>query len=125
MTIFINIHSKQQRVNAMNLLEQRNALFAISGLRAKYPQFFQVDPTTSPPTPSTTFWGDWMKFQMTNHRKGKIAQELGGMIVHHVTHPIDTIGMAWDGVFWGVGMITGTVQAILEDDTEDAERLLQ
>lgn len=55
----------------------------------------------------------------------KIAQELGGMVVHHVTHPIETFGMAWDGVSWSIGAITGTIQAILNDDDEDAERLLQ
>ena len=55
----------------------------------------------------------------------KIVQEVGGMVVHHVTHPIETIGMAWDGVAWGLGVITHTIQAMLEDDDEDAERLLQ
>jgi len=53
--------------------EKRNELFAISGLRAKYPQFFKVGDDGKP-----SFWGDYEKFQMTNDDK-QIAKELDGV----------------------------------------------
>uniref|UniRef100_A0A7S2YFX2 Saccharopine dehydrogenase NADP binding domain-containing protein n=1 Tax=Entomoneis paludosa TaxID=265537 RepID=A0A7S2YFX2_9STRA len=53
--------------------DRRNELFGISGLRAKYPQFFKVDEDGK-----TTFWGNWDTFEMTNENK-EIAKELDGV----------------------------------------------
>ena len=47
---------------------RRNELFEISGIRAKYPQFFTIE------NDRTTFWGDFKKFQLTND-SGKIVEE--------------------------------------------------
>ena len=41
--------------------EKRNELFGISGIRAKYPQFFVVDQSDA-----TTFLADWDGFQEMN-----------------------------------------------------------
>jgi len=41
--------------------ERRNELFGISGIRAKYPQFFVVDQTDT-----TTFVADWDNFEAMN-----------------------------------------------------------
>ena len=51
--------------------DRRNELFEISGLRAKYPQFFIVDEN------QTTFWGDWKKFQTSNENKSLATDLLG------------------------------------------------
>ena len=48
---------------------RRNDLFELSGMRAKYPQFFIVDGDKT-----TTFWGDWENFQLANNN-GKIKEE--------------------------------------------------
>ena len=32
---------------------------------------------------------------------GRIAQDIGGMAVHHVTHPVETLSMVWDGLTFG------------------------
>lgn len=50
--------------------ERRNELFSISGLRAKYPQFFVIHGS------ETSFWGDWEQFQETNESQ-RIAIEFG------------------------------------------------
>jgi SH3-binding, glutamic acid-rich protein len=44
--------------------DRRNELFAISGIRAKYPQFFIT--TIVGATTTTLFWGDWEKFEYAN-----------------------------------------------------------
>mmetsp|Transcript_13932 Transcript_13932/g.20345 ORF Transcript_13932/g.20345 Transcript_13932/m.20345 type:complete len:455 (+) Transcript_13932:302-1666(+) len=36
---------------------------------------------------------------------GAVAQELGGMAVDRALHPIETVGMAWEGAKWGVGVL--------------------
>jgi len=61
------------------LKDRRNELFQVSGLRAKYPQFFLVPSNNNNENDNdqVTFWGDWMKFQMTHHKQ-QIPQELGG-----------------------------------------------
>jgi hypothetical protein len=52
---------------------------------------------------------------------GHIASDVAGMAVHHALHPIETIGMAWDGISWGVGMLTDTLQQVLEHQQEDQQ----
>lgn len=54
---------------------------------------------------------------------GKIAQDVGGMAVHHATHPIETVEMAWGGISWGVGILRDTVEHLTEhlDDQEREE----
>jgi hypothetical protein len=52
---------------------------------------------------------------------GKIAQDLGGMAVDRVTHPIETVEMAWGGISWGAGILRDTVEQMTEHLT-DQER---
>jgi hypothetical protein len=40
----------------------------------------------------------------------KIASELFGMAVDQALHLIDTIGMAWNGMAWGITTIKDTIQ---------------
>lgn len=53
--------------------QRRNELFGISGLRAKYPQFFFV----SDDKQKTEFWGDWGAFEGANEQ-GNIGAVFGG-----------------------------------------------
>ena len=34
-----------------------------------------------------------------------VVQDLGGMALDRIAHPIDTIGKIWDGVHWGFGVV--------------------
>jgi hypothetical protein len=52
---------------------------------------------------------------------GKIAQDIGGMAVDRVTHPIETVEMAWGGISWGVGILRDTVEHLTEQ-LADQER---
>jgi hypothetical protein len=52
---------------------------------------------------------------------GKIAQDVGGMAVDRVTHPIETVEMAWGGISWGAGILRDTVGHLTEHLT-DQER---
>jgi hypothetical protein len=40
------------------------------------------------------------------------------MAVDRALHPIDTIGMAWNGMAWGITTVKDTVQQILEEQPE-------
>ena len=55
--------------------ERRNQLFAISGIRAKYPQFFMCEGADKTPV----FWGGWDDFQYTNDNK-EISQQFAEAI---------------------------------------------
>jgi hypothetical protein len=48
----------------------------------------------------------------------KIASDICGMAVDRALHPIDTIGMAWNGVAWSITTVKDTVQQILEEQQE-------
>jgi hypothetical protein len=52
---------------------------------------------------------------------GKIAQDISGMAVDRVTHPIETVEMAWGGISWGVGILRDTVEHLTEH-LKDQER---
>jgi hypothetical protein len=56
---------------------------------------------------------------------GKIAQDIGGMAVDRVTHPIETVEMAWGGISWGAGILRDTVEQMTEHltDQEQEERV--
>jgi hypothetical protein len=47
---------------------------------------------------------------------GKIAQNVGCTFVHHSLHPIQTVGMAWNGLAWTFGVISDTAQNILDQN---------
>jgi len=51
--------------------DRRNDLFSLSGIRAKYPQFFKVSSNGD-----TSFWGDWDHFELCNEN-GTLSRELG------------------------------------------------
>ena len=51
--------------------EKRNDLFSLSGIRAKYPQFFKASSNGD-----ISFWGDWDHFELCNE-SGTLARELG------------------------------------------------
>ena len=36
---------------------------------------------------------------------GGVAQSVGGWMVERVMHPVQSVGMAWDGLVWGVGAV--------------------
>jgi hypothetical protein len=49
----------------------------------------------------------------------QVAQDLGGMALDRAMHPVETFGMAWNGISLGVGAIrnaVGTVQGMAERD---------
>jgi hypothetical protein len=56
---------------------------------------------------------------------GKIAQDLGGMAVDRVTHPIETVEMAWGGISWGVGILRDTVEQLTDQEREETVQNLQ
>ena len=53
--------------------DRRNQLFGISGIQAKYPQFFTVKGYSTTP-----FWVGWDEFQFANDSKS-IAHKFGGV----------------------------------------------
>lgn len=56
---------------------------------------------------------------------GKIAQDVGGMAVDRAVHPIETVGMAWDGLSWGVGLVRDTVEQLTDQEREESVQELQ
>jgi hypothetical protein len=48
----------------------------------------------------------------------KLALDICGMAVDQALHLIDTIGMAWNGMAWGITTVKDTVQQILEEQQE-------
>lgn len=53
-----------------------------------------------------------------------IAQELGGMAMDRITHPIDTIGKIWGGFHRGFGFVRDTTQDFLRMRRESQEALI-
>lgn len=56
---------------------------------------------------------------------GKIAQGLGGMAVDRVTHPVETVEMAWSGISWGVDFLRETVEHLTDQEREETVQSLQ
>jgi hypothetical protein len=56
---------------------------------------------------------------------GKIAQDLGGMTVDRLTHPKETVEMAWGGISWGVGILRDTVEHLTDQEREETVQSLQ
>ena len=56
--------------------DRRNELFAISGKRAVYPQFFLQHSSNATTTTTTTFWGDWERLE-TSNEMDTLVQDLG------------------------------------------------
>ena len=48
----------------------------------------------------------------------KIAKEVQGLAMDRITHPVETVGMAWNGLVWGVSAVQDTVQHILQQREE-------
>mmetsp|Transcript_31763 Transcript_31763/g.48716 ORF Transcript_31763/g.48716 Transcript_31763/m.48716 type:complete len:437 (-) Transcript_31763:94-1404(-) len=45
---------------------------------------------------------------------GKIAQDFGGMAVDRALHPVETVGMAWNGVCWSVETVKHATMMVQE-----------
>jgi hypothetical protein len=45
---------------------------------------------------------------------GKVAQDVGELALYRAFHPVETFGMAWNGVAWGVGAIRDAVAQVQE-----------
>lgn len=56
---------------------------------------------------------------------GKIAHDLGGMAVDRVSHPIETVSMAWGGISWGVGVALDAWNQVKEKEQSDIVQRLQ
>lgn len=53
-----------------------------------------------------------------------IAQDLGGMALDRITHPIDTIGKVWDSVHWGFGAAKDASEEFMAARRERQENLI-
>lgn len=63
----------------------------------------------------------WRVVQRQVKRRGgveQIAHSVTEAAIERVTHPIETLGMAWNGLAWGVSTVTDTVQQILQQREE-------
>eukprot|EP00980_Cylindrotheca_fusiformis_P009689 scaffold2141_cov120-Cylindrotheca_fusiformis.AAC.24 len=49
---------------------------------------------------------------------GQIAQNATSFVIDRAVHPIETIGMAWNGLNWGVGMVSDTIQDVMEQQRD-------
>jgi hypothetical protein len=56
---------------------------------------------------------------------GEIAGQIGNLAVDRALHPIDTVGMAWNGLSAGFGMVQKTVQQVFEQEQRDTAIGLQ
>jgi len=56
---------------------------------------------------------------------GKIAQDLGGVAVDRVTHPVETVEILWSGISWGVGLVRDTVDQLADREREETVQDLQ
>jgi hypothetical protein len=56
---------------------------------------------------------------------GEIAGQIGNLAVDRALHPIETVGMAWNGLSSGFGMVHNTVQQVFEQDQRDTAIGLQ
>ena len=50
-----------------------------------------------------------------------VVQDLGGMALDKITHPIDTIGKIWDGVHWGFGVVKDATDGFVSMRRESQE----
>lgn len=48
----------------------------------------------------------------------QIAHQVKDAAIDRVTHPLETIGMAWNGIAWGVTAASETIQQVLEQRNE-------
>lgn len=55
---------------------------------------------------------------------GPIAQDVGGMALDRIIHPIDTIGKIWDGFQWGLGVAKETAGDFLSMQKERSQASL-
>jgi len=53
-----------------------------------------------------------------------IVQDLGGMALDRISHPIDTIGGLWDGVCWSFGVVKSVTGDILSIRQESHDPLM-
>jgi len=53
---------------------------------------------------------------------GKVAQDLGGMALDRAMHPVETLGMAWDGISLGVGALRDAVATVKGLTDRDLDR---
>jgi hypothetical protein len=63
----------------------------------------------------------WRVVQRQVKRRGGVEQivdDLKNIAVDKVTHPIETVGTAWNGLVWGVSAVTDTVQQVLQQREE-------
>ncbi|KAL3913366.1 MAG: hypothetical protein SGARI_000692 [Bacillariaceae sp.] len=44
---------------------------------------------------------------------GKVLENAGHMALDRLTHPVETVGMAWDGLNWGIDRVKETVDNIV------------
>lgn len=49
---------------------------------------------------------------------GQIAQNATNFVVERALHPIETFGMVWDGLSWGFGMASDTMQVMMEQQRD-------
>ena len=63
----------------------------------------------------------WRVVQRQVKRRGGVEPILHSVTeaaLERATHPIETVGMAWNGLAWGVSTVTDTVQQILQQREE-------
>lgn len=49
---------------------------------------------------------------------GEIVHNVGGMALDRAMNPLETAGMLWDGLTWGIGFASDTVQSVIEQKRE-------
>lgn len=50
---------------------------------------------------------------------GHVLDSIGSMALNRLTHPIETVGMVWDGLNWGVGAAKENIDMILAHRQEE------
>lgn len=73
---------------------------------------------------TTTILGKqtWRVIQRQVQRRGgveQIVEDTKHMAVDRLTHPMESLGMAWKGVVWSVGALQETVQQVLQQQREE------
>ena len=53
-----------------------------------------------------------------------IVQDLSGMALDRITHPIDTIGKVWDGIHWGIGVLKDATDDFVSMRQESQQQLM-
>ena len=49
---------------------------------------------------------------------GQLAKTAGEIVLDRVSHPVETIFSAWDGLRWSIGFVSHTIQSMLEQQHE-------